>query len=349
MSDWRKIVISPDTPILEAIRIIDEGSMQIAVVADDGGRLRGTVTDGDIRRGILKGVSLDSPVERVMNRDPIIAHPGDGQERITGVMMLRDIRNIPLVDSEGQLVGLEVLRELVRAQDRQNWVVLMAGGKGSRLRPLTDDRPKPMLPVGNRPILEMILENLKAHGFRNFFLSVDYKAEVVMDHFGDGSRWGINITYLQEKKPLGTAGPLGILPESPSEPILVMNGDLLTKVNFQQLLDFHQECRSQATMCVREYTIQVPFGVATIRHQHLVKIEEKPEQRIFVNAGIYILEPDILREIPKNVRLEMPDLFKTLLEKGIEPVAFPIREYWLDIGRMDDLKQAKDEYSKVFE
>jgi NDP-sugar pyrophosphorylase family protein len=283
-----------------------------------------------------------------MNRAPVVARAGDVRENILGIMMLKDIRNVPLLDEGGRLVGIEVLSEIAPSRVHENRVVLLAGGRGRRLRPLTDERPKPLIHVGNRPILETILANLGSQGFRTIYLSVDYKAEMVKDHFGDGSRWGVNIAYLHEESPLGTAGPLGLLPEAPRLPVLVMNGDLLTKVNFQQLLDFHAEHRARATMCVRECNIRIPFGVVTIDRQRLTSIEEKPEQRFLVNAGIYVLEPEVVAGIPRDIYLDMPDLFRRLIAENVETAVFPIREYWLDVGRPGDLEQAQSDYKKVF-
>lgn len=348
MKDCKKILIWPATPILEAIRVIDESSMQIALVVDEDDRLCGTLTDGDIRRGILKGISLDSPVQQIMNQNPIYAVLNDGLENILALMKMKELRHIPIVDENVRVVGMEILEDLIRLSEKDNWVVLMAGGLGSRLRPLTEDCPKPLIQVGNKPILETILENFIEYGFRRFYISVNFKAEMVKGYFKDGSRWGAEISYINEDRAMGTAGSLGLLPEKPVHPILVMNGDLLTKVNFQQLLDFHQEHRSKATMCVREYDFQVPYGVTRLEKHRLVDIEEKPVQRFFVSAGIYVLEPEILNLIPLGEYLDMPELFKKVIARDLETAAFPIREYWLDIGRMDDLERAKGEYAEVF-
>ena len=250
MRDWKKILVSPSTPILQAIKIIDASSLQIALVVDERNHLQGTVTDGDIRRGILKGVSLESPVHNVMNSSPVTARLNDGSENILSVMKIKELRQIPVLDDEGSVTGVEFLEQLIQPRRRDNLIVLMAGGVGSRLRPLTDECPKPLIKVGSKPILETILDNFIEYGFHRFYLSVNYKAEMLKDYFQDGSRWGVEINYLHEDKAMGTAGPLGLLPDSPDQPILVMNGDLLTKVNFQQLIDFHQEHASDATMCV---------------------------------------------------------------------------------------------------
>ncbi|WP_018132197.1 nucleotidyltransferase family protein [Effusibacillus pohliae] len=348
MMRWKKISIYPSTPILKAIEIIDAGAMKIALVVDEGHRLLGTVTDGDIRRGILRGIGLDDPVETVMNPNPITARANEARQTVLAIMKLKRLHQIPIVDEQGRLVGIETLDDLLKGNCRDNWVVLMAGGLGSRLRPLTDLFPKPLLKVGSKPILETIMENFIEHGFRKFYLAVNYKAEMIEEYFGDGSRWGVEIHYVREEKRLGTAGALGLLPEKPDKPIVVMNGDLLTKVNFQQLLDFHMEHRAQATMCVREYDFQVPYGVVKVDKSRLVGIDEKPVQKFFVNAGIYVLEPEALDLIPQDEFFDMPTLFDKLIELNCETVVFPIREYWLDIGRKEDFERANGEFWEVF-
>lgn len=348
MKDWTKILVSPETPILKAIRIIDDSSMQIVLVVEEGNRLAGTVTDGDIRRGILKGISLANPVREVMNREPTVAHLNEGREHILNLMKKKQFRHIPILDEKNCVVGIEILEDLISVPDCGNWVVLMAGGAGSRLAGLTTDCPKPLLKVGEKPILETILEKFIGYGFRRFFISVNYMADRLEAHFGDGSQWGVDISYLREKKKLGTAGPLGLLPDRPTTPLLVMNGDLLTNVNFRQLLDFHTERGGVATMCVTEYHFQVPYGVVGIEQNHLVGFEEKPVHRFFVNAGIYVLDPATLDHIPRDSYFDMPTLFEKLLAMKREIAPFPIREYWLDIGRLDDLERAKGEYPEIF-
>ena len=348
MEEWRKILISPSTPIMNAIRIIDDGSMQIALVVAENNRLLGTVTDGDIRRGILKEISLDSPVQEIMNTNPTVVRIQDDRENILLTMKLKRLHHIPVVDEYGCVIGVETLDQLIQTSSKQeNWVVLMAGGLGSRLRPLTNDCPKPLLKVGGKPILENILGNFMEYGFRRFYISVNYKAAMIEDYFGDGSRWGIEIKYIHEDKRMGTAGALGLLPEKPTQAVLVMNGDLLTKVNFEQLLDFHLENQSQATMCVREYDFQIPFGVVKVEKHRLIGIVEKPVQRFFVNAGIYVLEPEAINIIPKNIYYDMPNLFEKIIENNAETAVFPIREYWLDIGRMDDFERANCDYLEL--
>ena len=341
-------MVAAGASIREAAKVLDASSMQIVLVVDADGHLLGTVTDGDIRRSILKGVSLDSTVRDIMNTKPTVAGVNDSRANILAAMKRTQLRHIPLVEESGRLVGLEMLDELIQSSPRNNWVVLMAGGLGSRLHPLTAEHPKPMLTVGNKPLLETILESFIEYRFSRFYISVNYLAEAVKSHFGDGSRWGVEICYLHEDRKLGTAGALGLLPEKPGEAILVMNGDVLTKVNFSQLLDFHGGCDARATMCVREYDFQVPYGVVNIEDGRIVGIDEKPVQRFFVNAGIYVLEPDALDLVPANVQIDMPALFEKLIERKMETAVFPIREYWLDIGQLADYDRANGEYPGIF-
>jgi dTDP-glucose pyrophosphorylase len=347
MKDWKNTLISPDTPILEAMRISDTSAMQISLVVDAEQRLVGIVTDGDIRRGILKGIPLDQPVHLIMNRQFTALPLGKSQAEILNLMKLHDLRQIPVVDDHGRVVDLKILEDLIQPAPKDNWVVLMAGGVGSRMRPLTDNCPKPLLSINNKPLLEIIIDNFIEYGFHNFFIAVNYKSEMIEANFGDGSRWGVTIEYLREEKPMGTAGALGLLPEPPKLPLIVMNGDLLTKINFQHLLDFHQAHKAHAVMCVREYNFQVPYGVITLDQHRLKSIDEKPVQRFFVNAGIYVLEPETLGFMPHNTYYDMPQLFEDLISKGCATIVFPIHEYWMDIGRMDDFKRANIDYYEV--
>ncbi|MGE3991990.1 nucleotidyltransferase family protein [Pseudorhodoplanes sp.] len=348
MSEWTRLLLPPGSTVRDAIAHIDAGGMQIALVADDHNRLLGTISDGDVRRCILRGIPLDAPAETIMNRAPTVVRPGEDRDVLLATMRARHLHRIPVLDSGGHIIGLETLDELVRPSERENVVVLMAGGLGTRLRPLTEERPKPMLMIGNRPILETIILNFLDCGFRRFFISVNYKAEMVKEHFGDGSAWGAEIRYLQESERMGTAGALHLLPEIPDHPMIVMNGDLLTKASFGSLIDFHNSHQAAATMCIREYDFQVPYGVVRTQDHRLIGVEEKPVQRFFVNAGIYVLSPDAVRLVPRGY-YDMPMLFEQLVQMQRETAVFPIREYWLDIGHIADLEKAHGDFGVHFE
>lgn len=345
---WERVRVAVSASVLEVIQIIDSGALQVAVVVDEHGRLLGTVTDGDIRRGLLQGVALEDGVDRIMNDRPTTAQVSDTREAMLAIMKLKRLHHIPVLDAERCVVDIVTIDTILQSNHRDNWVLIMAGGLGTRLRPLTDDIPKPLLKVGNRPLLETIISNFIEHGFHRFYLSVNYKAAMIQDYFGDGSRWGITLRYIHEEQRLGTAGALGLLGERLTQPLLVMNGDLLTKVNFQQLLDFHVESHALATMCVREYNYQIPYGVVSVDQHRLLGIQEKPLQSCLVSAGIYVLEPDVLDLVPRNTFFDMPNLFQKLLDLGVDTAAFPIREYWLDIGHHDDFQRANGEFSEVF-
>jgi len=345
---WKEVLITPDTPVVKAIEIIDRAALQIVLVINEKGQLLGTVTDGDIRRAILKHQSLDEPVREIMNPNPRFIYKDQPRENAILLIRKSKVRQIPVLDEQHRVLGLEIADELLEPPARNNWVILMAGGIGSRLKPLTASCPKPLLKVGNKPVLETILESFVEQGFHHFYISVNYKAEMIIDHFGDGSRWAVQIRYLHENKRLGTAGALGLLPSKPEEPLLLMNGDILTKINFGQLLDFHQKNQTEATICIREQHNQIPYGVVAIHNNRLKQIDEKPVQHFFINAGLYVLNPRVLEYIPAGSYFDIPDLLKSLMNKGNEIAVFPVREYWIDIGRFDDLERANNEFSEVF-
>ncbi|TGU70601.1 CBS domain-containing protein [Geomonas terrae] len=348
MDNWKKVVVSLDTTIKSTIEIIDATAMQIALVVDEGMRLVGTITDGDVRRAILHNISLDGPASTIMNPHPIVATTTQSRETTLTVMRNKVIRQIPVVQEDGVLVGLEIFDELVKPVARKNVVLLMAGGLGSRLRPLTNECPKPLLKIGDKPILETILENFIEHGFRKFYLSVNYMAEMIEEYFGDGSNWGVEISYLRENERMGTAGALSLLPPGIEDPVIVMNGDLLTRVNFTHLLNFHLENPGKATICVRDYEFRVPYGVVKVDGHRLTGIAEKPVHQFFVCAGIYVLDSDVIGMVPKSTFYDMPHLLEKLLAEKHDTSVFPVREYWMDIGRLADFERANSDYVEVF-
>ena len=341
MKNWKDAVISPETTLREALSRIDSSGAQLAIVIDSKGRLRGTLSDGDIRRALLRDVDLSITTAEIMNSKPIVADAACPRQEVLALMRSNVLHHIPLVDEDGVVLQVITLDELTGIVKHPNWVVLMAGGLGTRLLPLTEDCPKPMLHVGTKPILESILEGFVDQGFCNFYISVNYLAEAIMDYFGDGSRWGASIRYLHEDKRLGTAGALSLLPEAPQEPFFVMNGDLMTRTRFDSMLQFHIEHGVSATMAVREYELEIPYGVVQLNGSRIQGIDEKPVQKFFVNAGIYLLSPDVLDQIPKREYLDMPILFDHLMSAGKSADAFLLREYWIDIGRIEEFERAK--------
>ena len=349
MSDWRRALMGPEATLREAMAVIDSAGLQIGLVADTSERLLGTVTDGDLRRAILRGLALEESVGRVMNATPVTARHGMAREEVLELMRLRSVRQIALLDDDGRIVDLKSMEEVITAPARPNWVVLQAGGLGTRLRPLTSETPKPMLQVGKRPILETILLSFRKAGFSRFHIAVNYKREQIKAHFGDGSTFGVQIRYLEEQERLGTAGALGLLSETPADPVIVMNGDLLTSLNFGELMDYHLASNAAATLCTREYDVQIPFGVIDLESGTVVGIREKPVQSFRVNAGVYVLNPDAIELVPRTGSTDMPDLLNKIIEAGKKLAVFPVREYWLDIGRPDDLAKANVDYDDVFE
>lgn len=341
MNNWKDAIVTPETPLADAIAKVDASGLQVALILAPDDRLLGILTDGNIRRAILAGKNLQVPVSEVMNPHPTTRPASSPRDEMLVLMRRMTIHHLPLTDESGRVVGLVTLDELIGAIQRPNWVVLMAGGLGTRLAPLTENCPKPMLHVGGKPILETILDSFIEQGFRQFFFSVNHQAEMVKAHFGDGDRWGAKFNYLHESKRMGTAGALSLLPGASDHPIVVMNGDLLTRASFTDLLRFHAEHGAAATMAVREYDFQVPYGVVRMNDATISAIEEKPVHKFFVNAGIYVLSPEMLVHIPPDTFFDMPTLFQCLIEQGLTTVAFPLREYWLDIGHMNDFEQAQ--------
>ena len=349
MHNWKKTILGKSETMQAAIKILELQSLRIVMIVDENNRLIGTVTDGDIRRSLMKHLSMDVIITEIMFKKPIVASENDDKESILSKMKELDILQIPIVDGDGKIVGLETLQHLIERKRLDNPVFLMAGGFGKRLQPLTDNTPKPLLKIGTKPILENILEQFIDVGFHSFYISTHFKSEMVREHFGDGSNWNITIEYVHEEVPLGTAGSLGLLPENlPDLPILMMNGDLLTKIDFTELLNFHLQNEGIATVCVREYDFQVPYGVIKAKDNCIISIEEKPVQKFFINAGVYVLDPKILHSIDGTSYLDMPKLLENEIENSRKVNMFPIYEYWLDIGQIDQFKQAQQDLAEFF-
>jgi dTDP-glucose pyrophosphorylase/predicted transcriptional regulator len=348
MKDIQNIKLSKNASIEEALKVIGDGAMQIALVVDKSDKLIGTLTDGDIRRGLLKGLDLNSSIQSITFKTPTIAKESDTKETILKLAISKKLQHIPVIDESGKVVGIQEISQLVMPNEKKNKVILMVGGLGERLGSLTKDTPKPMLKVGNKSILETIVENFKGNGYTNIVMCLNYKSEIIQDYFGDGSEFGVNIEYILEQKRMGTAGALSLLKDNSKEPFFVMNGDLLTNVNFEKIHEFYLSNNAQALMCVREYESQVPYGVINIENTKIVSVEEKPTQKFFVNAGIYMLNPEVLKYIPKNEFYNMTTLFEKLIDKDKNIISFPIDGYWLDIGRFEEYKKANEEYNEVF-
>ena len=347
--DFSSLVVSEATSVRNVISCIDRNGKGIAIVLDGDQHLIATVTDGDIRRAILAGIDVELPIRELLNRrsnvsheGPITAPVGTADTTLLHIMAETTVRHIPLVDQDNRVIDVALLSELVREYELPLRAVVMAGGFGTRLRPLTDELPKPMLPVGNRPLLELIVEQLRDAGIRQVNVATHYKGDVISEHFRDGQDFGVDIRYVKEDQPLGTVGALSLLEES-EEPLLVINGDILTRVDFRAMLHFHREHKADLTVAVRQYEFNVPYGVVDTDGVAVRGILEKPVVKQFINAGIYLLNPAVRLMIPNGQPYDIPDLIQLLLKEDRTVVCFPIREYWLDIGKADQYDQAKSD------
>ena len=347
MKNIKNLEIFKDSTVKQALKVISKGGIKIAIVIDKKGKFLGTLTDGDIRRGFLKGLGVNSSINSIYFKKPIIAKMTDTKEKLLKLAISKQIYQIPVVNNNGKVVRMHVLEELIKIKKKTNKIIVMAGGKGMRLRPLTENIPKPMLKVGNKPILQTIVEKFKECGYENFIMCVNYRSKIIKNYFGDGKKFGVKIEYINEKKMMGTAGALSLFKRRPKESFFVVNGDLLTNLDFEKMLDFHIEHDAKATMCVSEYNIESPYGEVKLNNENIISIEEKPTHKIFVNAGIYILDPKCIELIPKKF-YDMPTLFKKLIAKKNKVISFPLGEYWIDIGRFNDFKKANFEYDNIF-
>ena len=348
MKNWEQALVGPHTSLREALETIDRAGCQIALVVGTDRRLLGTLSDGDARRGLLRGLNLGDRVEATMHKSPTFAGAGEARHSILATMRRLGLHQIPVLDAAGIVVGLETVDDYLATPAREHWVVIMAGGLGTRLEELTRDTPKPMLKIGARPLLETIVRSYAEQGFRRFYFAVNYKSEQIEAHFGDGSALGVDIRYLREQTRLGTAGPLSMLPERPTLPVVVTNADLLTKEDYGRMVDRHVEAGADATMAVRDYEMQVPFGVVRERDGRIEAIEEKPVQRFVVSAGMYVLSPQALDLVPRNEFFDMPSLFGAMVERGMRTRCHAIDGYWLDIGRLPDFERANMDFNEVF-
>lgn len=343
-----EIKIAPQISIRKALEIIDQGAMKIALVVDAEDRLIGTLSDGDIRRGLLKGLGMEDSIDSIYNHQPTVCQLNDPKEKVIQTAVSKRIYQIPIVDEKGRVVKLAEIDHLIKKEKLPNPVVIMAGGMGKRLLPLTEHTPKPMLKVGGRPILETQITRLQQLGFSDIWIAINYKGDQIKEYFGDGRPMGVRIRYIEENQRMGTAGALGILEEIPLHPVLVMNGDILTNVNFENLIDFHHRAKAEATMCIREYGLEVPYGVVRLNQNNIIAIEEKPVQQFYVNAGIYVLNPSVIASLEPGSAIDMTQIFEKLVQQKKETVSFPIREFWMDIGKLEDYNRANNEYFRIF-
>lgn len=349
MHDWNRFLILPSASLVDAARVIDSGGGQIAIVVDDERHLLGTVTDADLRKALLHGEDFSQACSKFMSRQPISLPMESTREACIQMLRKRHIGQLPLVDAQNRVVDVVLMTELYLPEKQSNSVVIMAGGLGTRLAQLTVDKPKPLLEIGGRPLLETIILRLIDQGFSKFFLSVNYKVEMIKNYFGDGSQYNAEIHYLLERKRLGTGGALHLLPKDIDEDIIVMNGDVLSKIDLRRLLLFHRRSGAKATMAVKDFEMVVPYGVVDIDATNTITgLTEKPNHKFFINAGIYALSPSALELIPPDQFFDMPSLFSLCASLGHRTSGYPLREYWIDIGRMKDFERANYEYYQHF-
>lgn len=343
--NWREALLHKQCSIEDAICCLNNAALQIVIVVDRDGSLIGTITDGDIRRGLLRGLTVGSAIDSIVMRSPLVVPPEMRGDLVAQLMRANRVHQIPVVDDQRRVVGLHLWDEMGAASERQNTMVIMAGGLGTRLHPHTENCPKPLLPVAGKPMLEHIIERAREEGFSSFILAIRHLGHMIESYFGDGSRWGVRIEYLREDAPLGTAGALSLLDPRPTMPFIVTNGDVLTDIRYGELLDFHQRNAAAATMAVRLYEWQHPFGVVHTRGVEIVGLEEKPVHRSHVNAGVYALSPDVLELLREAEHCDMPTLVASLRSIGMRTVVYPMHEPWLDVGRPADYDEAEKSIS----
>lgn len=346
---WLTTLLPLGSTIQQAIHSLENSSMQIVLAVSAGNKLAGTLTDGDIRRAFLRGHRLNSTIDDVINRGPLIVPPEIGRDLVLQLMKINKIHQLPIVDQAGVVVGLHVWDYIVSPMAIANAMFIMAGGRGTRMRPHTENCPKPMLEVGGKPMLEHIIDRAVVDGFQNFVISLHYLGHMIEEHFGDGSKYGVNIDYLREETPLGTAGCLSLLSHAPDLPFVVTNGDVLTDIRYHEFLDFHERHQASATMAVRQHEIQNQFGVVRTKGIEIEGFEEKPIYRSHVNTGIYVLSPDTLKHLEPRRHCDMPMLFERIRNNAGRTIVYPIHEPWLDVGRPEDLASARKMHSEHFD
>jgi dTDP-glucose pyrophosphorylase len=337
---WKKCLLRPQAVIEDAIKILDDACLGIVLICDEEMKLLGTVTDGDIRRGLLRGLSLTSPIANVINSNPTFVSQNLNRDAVLSLMSSKKIYQIPILDDNSVIIGLHIWDEDTTRRVYTSSIVIMAGGKGTRLLPMTSTTPKPMLPVSGMPIAEHIVANAKAQGFSNFIFAIYHLGEIIVDHFRDGKSFGVNIEYIRENQPLGTAGALGLIDPTPREPLIVANGDVLTGINYGELLDYHIENQAVATMAVHVHESICPYGVVQMEGVEISGYQEKPVTKLLVNAGVYVLDAKALEFIEESTPTDMPELLGRIKSSGLKVIAYPVHEKWIDIGTVDKLEQA---------
>lgn len=350
MIDIENLCVAPNATIKESMHAIEIGTHRIALIVDEHHKLKGVLTDGDIRRALLEGYQLSDSIESIYTKNPVVSYESDSNDALVRKSIESNTYQIPIIDSSGKVIGLKELNNLLSQKVKKNQVVIMAGGLGTRLYPLTKDSPKPLLPVGGKPILETIIDTFSKNSFKDFIISVNYKADMIKSYFGDGKKFGVNIQYIDEKKRMGTAGSLTLMKGQLTESFFVVNADLLTNLNYNYMLQYHLAHEADATMGTLQYKIEIPYGVIHTINQKIVDIEEKPIHKFLVSGGIYVLSPSVLNMIPEDSFFDMPTLFEKLINQNKKVISFSIRDrdYWRDIGNPTEYQFANKEYKNTF-
>jgi dTDP-glucose pyrophosphorylase len=340
LENWQHAVLTEDATIQQAIQNLDQVALQIVLVVDPQNKLIGTLSDGDIRRGLLKGLTLQSPIDSVIFRNPLVVPESLQRDLVLKLMTVNKIRQVPIVNEDGHVLGLHLWDHLAQPIERKNTMIIMAGGRGTRMYPHTEDCPKPMLRVAGKPMLEHIIQQAKGEGFEDFIISVHYLGHIIEEHFLDGRHLDVRIRYLRESSPLGTAGALSLLESAPDQSLVITNGDVMTDIRYGELLDFHERHAADATMAVRLHEWENPFGVVNMNGIRITGFHEKPVSRSHINAGVYVLSPAVLNLLARDEHCDMPALFERAMLSGLQTIAYPMHEPWLDVGRPADLDQA---------
>ena len=332
-------IVQKNTLISDAIKLLQDNEIKILVIVGKDSKLLGTITDGDIRRGLIKGITINNNCSEIMNKKPCYSLESD-DKKINRIIKIKQISHPILLDSSGKVVGIYSELDL-KKKSKENQVIIMAGGEGRRLMPLTINTPKPLLKINNKPIISMIVDRFINSGFSNISISVRYKSEMIIKFFKKNKYNGI-INFLKETKPLGTAGCLSLIKKNKNNsPVIVINGDVITNVNYDDLLDYHNKSKSLITLCVADYVSSIPFGIVKVRNHKVSNIEEKPVNRHLINAGIYVINPEVVKKMKDNGKIDMTDLISLYIKKNKVSV-FPLHESWIDIGSHDDYKRAQN-------
>ena len=340
MIAWKKTILGKNKTIYDAVKSLSRSELKIVLVTDKNLKLLGTVTDGDIRRSLLKKLGSDTPLHKIMNTKPIVLNKNQSKKSIFEKIKTQKILQLPIVDDKSRVLGIETIENLLATNTIDIPVLLMAGGYGKRLMPFTKNTPKPLLKIKDKTILERIIENLFDNGFRKFYISTHYKSKMIKDYFGDGKKWNVSIDYIYEKTPLGTAGAIGHISKKIDNSLIVMNCDILSNVNFEELLDSHLKSKAQATICTATHNIQIPYGVIKSKKGTLETINEKPTHSFYVSAGIYVLNKSMVSKFKKNKKINMPEFLTNQIKNKRKINVFPIHEFWLDIGHLRDFQAA---------